>query len=365
MNDIVFCHLLNDSSGSPRVLLGAIKALTNERILGKLFVGSYGRGVLESTGIPISRYWYFRSRFRIITLLTLLLSQVLLFTALTKDRSIKKNAVIYVNTLLPFGAAIFGKITGRKVIYHVHEISIEPKILRFILCGIARLTSSVNIYVSQAHMRALPIFPTPAMCIYNALDSEFSSMASRSEYKHRRNGVFVVLMLASLRDYKGVPEFMKLASLLSYRNDIRFDLVVNDDKATIDQYFSVKKIPSQVTVHPRTAHPFEFYKGASLLLNLSRIDEWVETFGLTILEAMAFGIPVIVPPVGGPAELVTDLVEGFTVDSRDNVLLSERLLSLADNPKLAYAMSTEARSRAQDFSVQRFSLALQKLCWVA
>ena len=143
--------------------------------------------------------------------------------------------------------------------------------------------------------------------------------------RHRRNGVFVVLMLASLRDYKGVPEFFGLASLLSYRSDIKFELVVNDDKAAIDRYFFGTKMPSQVTVHPRTAHPVVFYHGASLLLNLSRIDEWVETFGLTILEAMAFGIPVIVPPVGGPAELVTNSVEGFTVDSRDSVLLSERL----------------------------------------
>ena len=182
MIDIVFCHLLNDSSGSPRVLLGSIKALTNERVHGKLFVGSHGRGVLESAGVPTSRYWYFRSRFRIITFFASLLSQAFLFFSLARDRSIKKNAVIYVNTLLPFGAAIFGKLTGRKVIYHVHEVSLEPRVLRLMLCGIARLTSSTNIYVSHAHMKALPIAPTPAICIYNSLDSDFSFTASCSVY---------------------------------------------------------------------------------------------------------------------------------------------------------------------------------------
>ncbi|MBK8817501.1 MAG: glycosyltransferase family 4 protein [Methylococcaceae bacterium] len=362
MTKIVFCHLYNDESGSPRVLRQVIKAAVEGKAnVGKLFIGSDGRGVLESCGIPISRYWYYRSGFKVATLFTFLISQVFLFFALVKDRSIEKDAPVYINTLLPFGGALFGKLTGRKVIYHVHEISIEPKPLRLFLCWIARLTSSKNIYVSKAHLLALPIAGVPAVRVYNALDENFVNIALRSVYQHRRNGFFNVLMLASLRDYKGIPELLVLISTLEYRKDIRFDLVVNDGKQAIDRYFSGKIIPTLLTVHPCTDNSAGFYKKACLVLNLSRVDVWIETFGLTILEAMAFGVPVIGPTMGGPAELISDEVEGFVVDSRDTKLLHNKILALADNPGLCNVMSKAARNRSQDFSFPVFAVAIRQV----
>ena len=104
-----------------------------------------------------------------------------------------------------------------------------------------------------------------------------------------------------------------------------------------------------------------FYAEASAVLNLSRVDLWVETFGLTLLEAMWFGVPVIVPPVGGPAELVSDGVQGFLVDSRDGPLLRERLLRLADDEALCRAMSEAGRRRAGEFSNQKFGTAIRNV----
>ena len=43
---------------------------------------------------------------------------------------------------------------------------------------------------------------------------------------------------------------------------------------------------------------------ASVCLNLSQQPDWVETFGLTIWEALTQGTPVIVPDVGGPLEII-------------------------------------------------------------
>ena len=43
----------------------------------------------------------------------------------------------------------------------------------------------------------------------------------------------------------------------------------------------------------------------------------VETFGMTILEAMPYGIPAIVPNVGGPLELVQHGYNGYCVDVRN------------------------------------------------
>ncbi len=57
---IVFAHLLNDQSGSPRVLSLAIAALARKGDGGRLFVGSDGSGILDDAGIETTRYWYRR-----------------------------------------------------------------------------------------------------------------------------------------------------------------------------------------------------------------------------------------------------------------------------------------------------------------
>jgi glycosyltransferase involved in cell wall biosynthesis len=365
MRDVVKCnlafiHLLNDNSGSPKILKETIGALDSQEFSLKIYLGSSGDGILSRCEIPITRYWYYRSEYRILTLFTYFFSQALLFCKLLGDHSIDKDATIFVNTLLPFGAALFGRLTNRRVIYHVHEISITPAPLKYLLTTIARLTSSLNLYVSDAHMQALPIANVPARRIYNALDADFIANAMKSTYAHDHDGYFNILMIASLRDYKGVPELLTLFDMLCDQTNIHFDLVVNDDEVAIKRYFSGRTLPTNITVHPRTTDTATFYGRASLVLNLSRVDQCVETFGLTILEAMAFGIPVIVPPVGGPIELVEDGVQGFHIDSRNLDLLKEKVLLLSNNEELCLRMSTEGRKQATKFSPESFAINIRQ-----
>lgn len=351
---IVFAHLLNDFSGSPRILKATILAHGNHSEQAKLYLGSNGDGILSSCGVPIQNYWYKRSQNRLLTFFSYFFSQFLLFFKLFSDRSIANDAIVYVNTLLPFGAALYGKITGRRVIYHIHEISITPTPLKHLLTGIAQMTSSLNLYVSDAHMKAMTIHSVPAKRIYNALDTDFLNIASTTTYNHQHNGSFNVLMISSLRDYKGIPELLQIASQLSDKRNFHFDLVINDDTSTINNYFTGKKYPANLMIHPKTDNTAFFYKNASLLLNLSRVDQCVETFGLTILEAMSFGIPVIAPPVGGPTELVDDGITGYLVDSRETEKVVKKILEIASNPNLCQQLSKAARKKAKLFSPEQF-----------
>ena len=147
-------------------------------------------------------YWYRRLGNRWGTLFTFFISQLILFVKLLFDRSISKDAVVYVNTLLPFGSALYGKLTGRRVIYHLHEISLAPNLLKRFLLWIAQHTSSLNIYVSQAHRHALPLPGITSAVVYNALDETFIAEAASAIYCRLHDGCFNVLMIASLRDYK-------------------------------------------------------------------------------------------------------------------------------------------------------------------
>ncbi|HEY7264361.1 MAG TPA: glycosyltransferase family 1 protein [Trebonia sp.] len=90
--------------------------------------------------------------------------------------------------------------------------------------------------------------------------------------------------------------------------------------------------------------------GADLARIYASLDIFVhtgpfETFGQTIQEAAASGLPVVAPAVGGPLDLVDEGVTGFLVPPGDEGALAAAVWRLADDPSLRTAMSEAARRR--------------------
>jgi glycosyltransferase involved in cell wall biosynthesis len=73
---------------------------------------------------------------------------------------------------------------------------------------------------------------------------------------------------------------------------------------------------------------------------------WYEPFGITPLEAMACGTPVIGGDVGGIKYSVVDRTTGFLVPPNDPVTLSDRLAELYSKPRLAKKLGRAAVRRA-------------------
>lgn len=79
-----------------------------------------------------------------------------------------------------------------------------------------------------------------------------------------------------------------------------------------------------------------------------------EPFGLTAIEGLAHGVPVIAAAAGGLAETVVDGVDGFSVTPGDVDMLTDRISRLAASPDLAHAMGAAGRARAAtDFSAEQ------------
>lgn len=74
----------------------------------------------------------------------------------------------------------------------------------------------------------------------------------------------------------------------------------------------------------------------------------LEPFGLAPVEAMAQGVPVVVPDEGGPRESVRDGVDGLRVDPEDTGALASALIRLAGNAELRTRMGAAGRQRALD-----------------
>lgn len=354
---IVFAHLLNDRSGSPRVLGGVMAALAEREPRQVLYLGSGGDGFLGESVPQARRYAYRRGRNRWATLWRWLTSQTDLLCQLCRARDIERDAVLYVNTLLPFAAALYGRLSGRRVVWHVHEASLQPRLLQWLLLAVARWAADTVICVSEFQRQALGV--PEARVVHNAVDEVLFAKGMHSAYTPRRDGVFRVCMLCSLRDYKGVPEFLQLARAFAGDSRLHFVLAASDDAAAVSAYLQGRDVPGNLQIVPGAADVSAIYARAGLVVNLSRVDVCQETFGLTLLEAMSFGVPVIAPPVGGPAELVEDGAQGYLVDSRDAEALRAAVAQLAGDAALCMRLSAACRSRARELSPETFQAAIR------
>lgn len=79
----------------------------------------------------------------------------------------------------------------------------------------------------------------------------------------------------------------------------------------------------------------------------------VEPFGITVLEAMAAGRPVVAADAAGPRHLVVHGVTGLVYPRGDVDALVAALTELAGDPGRRRAMGAAGRRRAGEFSVQR------------
>lgn len=82
---------------------------------------------------------------------------------------------------------------------------------------------------------------------------------------------------------------------------------------------------------------------------------WPEAFGLTCVEALAHGVPVVASAIGGMLDTVRDGVDGFLVPPGDAMAMVERVRHLTADPARAWHMGAAGRARmAADFSAEAF-----------
>ena len=349
MKNIVCFHLFNDYSGSPQVLRTVIEGLLEKGYHIDL-VTSRG-GVLDELGgkegLRMRQYDYRFAHNTAVRALRYAWVQLLVFF-IALGYMFKKDTVIYVNTILPVGAAIGGRLACKKVVYHYHENAKAKSMAYRILAKIMQLIASDIICVSHYQRsflrRKRRVYITP-----NALKKDFTEKLAPDSAKSFDNQR--VLMLGSLKSYKGTDEFIALAGSM---NKFRVELVINDSQKNIDNYLKEKDIvlPNNLAIHPRQEDVTPFYNRASLVLNLSNKKQFIETFGLTALEAMSAGLPVIVPTVGGIAEMVTDGENGYRIDSQDCEKMQQYIEKILRNKFFFINLSKNALAKSRSYDAE-------------
>ncbi|MCS4302435.1 glycosyltransferase family 4 protein [Chryseobacterium sp. BIGb0232] len=354
MKRIVAVHLLNDYSGSPKVLMQLLKAWTKNGFETHLFTSGGREGFLSGiNGVKNHFFWYIFSPNSLVRIFNFFLSQFLLMIKLFFF--LKKSDIVYINTVLPFGAAIAGKLKGCKIIYHIHETSVKPRFFKNFLFGVAKMTAFKIVFVSEFLLKQESLIQNQVL-LYNVLESKFTEQADR--FQNREKSEKIVLMICSLKIYKGVNEFFTLAEK---NPQYIFKLVVNASENEIKNYCQGEELSDNLQIYPTQTDTHPFYQEASIILNLSQPDLWVETFGLTILEGMRYRLPSIVPPVGGVTELIANGKNGFLINSKNTDELSEKLNSILENPNVYSAFSNASYQKSLEFSEDYFEKEAVKI----
>ena len=331
MKKFVCFHLFNDFSGSPKVLRRVVRGMLEEGHE-VVLVTSRG-GILDcqqstvngqqstvNSQLKFRQYNYKFSENRIVTALRYAWVQMYTFFV-ALGYWFDRDVVFYINTILPVGPAVAGWLMRKRVVYHYHENAMVKGRMYRALAWVMQRVATEIVCVSE-YQRSFLKRQKGVRVVPNALDEEFVARAVVDV-----EGAFerkCVLMLGSLKGYKGTKEFVELARRLE---KYRFVLVLNDEQENIDRYFEENglTVTENVTVYDRQEDVVPFYREASVVLNLSNKEQFIETFGLTALEAMAFGLPVIVPTVGGIAEMVEDGVNGWKIDVQELDVIAMRI----------------------------------------
>lgn len=357
MKRIICFHLFNDYSGSPKVLRMVLEGLLKKGHLLDL-VSSNG-GVLDELekypNLKKRSYRYAFSENSAVTILRYTVIQVYTFFMAFRYLFCK-DCVFYINTLLPVGSALAGRMMGKRVVYHYHENAFVKgafyKTLAWAMQRLAHQIICVSAYQASFLKRKEGVVVIP-----NAVPHEFVNKlhSNPKEAFERKN----VLMLSSLKEYKGTREFIELARRLPQFN---FTLIINDTQEHVDNY--LQDVPKNLTVYARQNDVSRFYNQSSLVLNLSDKNKFVETFGLTALEAMSAGLPVIVPTEGGIAEMVEDGKNGYKIDVQDLDGITERIRTILSDEQIYINLVTQAYEYSKQFSekemVERITDMLSK-----
>jgi glycosyltransferase involved in cell wall biosynthesis len=346
----IFIHFNNDFSGSPKVLKD-LYCSQPLQISKKIILTNDKDGFLS--GLPntiLVRYSYHRSL--ALKLLSYAFYQFSLFFItshqIIKLRLRKNPPKLILNTMMPFSAAVAGKLFGATTIYYIHETDIRPNFLKKILRFFIEYFSNKVIYVSSflSHKEK---FIRPDQCIINPAICNQDPL-SGNELKDKFNKK-TILFVGSLRFFKGADSFIKLAKLLPH---MHFSMALNSTKQELSEFKKTHSIPDNISFYLRPENLLKIYSSSMLCLNMTNPRLCTETFGMTLIEAMSTSTPVIAPPVGGPIEIV-DKYSGLLIDPENFSLLSLEINKMASDYSYWLKFSLGAKKRSNDFNFNKFN----------
>lgn len=168
----------------------------------------------------------------------------------------------------------------------------------------------------------------------------------------------IIGIVARLQRWKGVHVFVDAVALAMQSHPDLFAVVVGGEHETERGYgeeLAARARQLGIDARLRFAgfqpNVPEWMQAMDIVVHAS--DR--EPFGIVVIEAMSLGKPVVAGSAGGPAEIITEGVDGLLTPYGDAPALATAISRVLDDPALAARLGSAARIRAADFDDRAFA----------
>lgn len=339
---ILLVHHVDSYSGSPHVLAQVAKIALAGGFDCTVLTTPGGGFLADLAGV---RHWWLRSRFgkptRLPSSIAFLFLQLEECAFLVRARG-KGIRAIYLNTLFHPLPTLLSRLLFRHRVVHAHEVP-RPLFVGKILAQIASFGARQVFHPTRYAMVTLGVSGhsrnTVVPCGVEEIPDPSDPVARYRSPK--------VVMAASLAVYKGAHLFVELARRMP---DLSFRLALGASRE--DSLRSLGEPPANLELLCQCRDRVRIFGDATVVVCATIPRLRAENFAVSIGEAMAWGIPVVIPPVGGMVERVVDGGNGFLVDPEDlesMVAAIRRLLSSEDGYLSFSRAALEVRCSMRDF----------------
>jgi len=256
------------------------------------------------------------------------------------------------------------QITAAKLVYHLHNEKLTPKEPSYQdIYNAASLIICVSDFITKS-VKAIEPNDTKCITVHNGID--LNAFSTKSSHITRQDvGLndqdFVLIYSGRINPEKGIKELTEAMKKLTDYPQIKlliigssfFGNTTGNDNFTKELRESITDIQDRIIFTGFI--PYQKVPSYLKLADLAVVPSmWDEAFGLTILEAMAVGIPLITTRSGGIPEICEDVA---CIVNRENIIedLTEAIINLYHHPKIRAKMSELSISRAQQFSKEKYA----------
>lgn len=361
--NVLFVHSSSELYGSDRSLLNIVKNINKDEF--KVFVILPCQGPLveeirkiENVTVDIFEVAVLRRKNLSIKGGAKYLKELIQSTSFIKSY-IKNNYIDIVdtNTAVVFPGAIAAKQCGIKSVWHIREI-INSNFENNVISLIMNRYADIIVANSKSTGEALNVDKKKIRVVYNAVEDPLVS-------KKNHEGL-VVGMAGRINRWKGQKIFVDMAEIVhrQFPNaifEIAGEAYIGEEylKEDLQKYIQDKNLDNCVRLLGQINNMKRFYEGLDVFVLPSTQPE---PFGLVVIEAMAYEIPVVATNHGGPVEIITEGKDGYLVDFISANQMAERVEKLLSDKNLRREMGKfGARKRAEMFSVSAMVAGIEKV----
>jgi glycosyltransferase involved in cell wall biosynthesis len=372
MKHILFVHHSADMYGADKVLLSLVEGLNKSAFTPIVIVPETGPLVsaLISAGIevhiiPIVKVG--RKTLSIPELIKLPLQILRSLHSIDKILAGRCVDIVHSNTLAILSGAFWARWKNKAHVWHVHEIIIQPRLVRKMYGWLLRLFSTKVVCISDATklfiLTEQPTLAEKTIVVWNGIVRDVPVDLTKSAKLRNdiclQNNECLVTLVGRINRWKGQVLLVEAATILEAQGirNVKY-LIVGSPPSGQEHFLStliaqVEKSPAagKIIILPFTSDVWTVWDASDVVIIPSTEPE---PFGLVALEAMISKKPVIAANHGGLPEIVIDEETGLLVEPGNAEQLAEAILRLAHNADERTAFGKQGFRRAENlFSLEK------------